>query len=194
MKNVEKDDEFFGIEFTQISDEGSREVFPITYALMCWWKVRMGNQDSIDISEDSNYSMLRYESTFSGEDYEGSPLSEEDNINLDHIIEVNESEMLTSYFAYIPKKIPEELVSEIALILMDINPSIRYGSIELYTTQNEEDESEHYLRYRVSTCLKGIKLGKTDVIENMVNYAQILHGEALLSMCNSELFKEWVLN
>jgi hypothetical protein len=193
MKNVEKDDEFFGIEFAQSSDNGVREVLPVTYALMCWWKVRMGNQDTIDISEDSNFSMLRYESTFAGEDYKGSPLGEEDNINLDHIIEVNESEMLASYYAYIPKRISEELVSELALSLMDINPSIRYGSIELYTTQNAEEVSEHFLRYRVSSCLKGIKVGKTDVIENMVNYAQFHYGEALFSLCQSETFKKWVL-
>jgi hypothetical protein len=73
--------------------------------------------------------MLRYESTFTGEDFEGSSITAEENIELDQIIEADETEMVVSYFAYIPKIIPDDLLTDIAVNVMNITPSMKYGNI-----------------------------------------------------------------
>jgi len=54
--DLEPDDEFYDLNFTQLANGNSLNVKPCTYALMTWWKMRMGNQDTLDISDDSNTS------------------------------------------------------------------------------------------------------------------------------------------
>jgi len=93
------------------------------------------------------------------------------------IIEVNELSMLVSLYSYIAKAIPDDMANELAVSLMNINPKLQYGSVEVYTTDAEDGQSQHFLRYRASTCLKGIKVGKVNVIENMIDLAQSNHGE-----------------
>jgi hypothetical protein len=171
VKGVEQDDEFYGVEFSQVSDDGVREVFPLTYALMTWWKVRMENQDTIDISEDSLSSMLRYESGYeAGEDE--NYLDDGDEIGFDNIIEVDEERKLVTLFSYVPKPIPTVLVPEVFASIIKINPHLIYGHFEAYKPESESDEGSYFLRYKVSTFLHGVKLGKVDVIDALVLSAQ----------------------
>jgi hypothetical protein len=93
---LESDDEFYQLSFIQSSPEGALDVKPATYALMTWWKVRMGNKDTIDISSDSNDSMLRFDSTYIGGEFKDGGLGKKDKVEIDHIIEVNELSMLIS--------------------------------------------------------------------------------------------------
>lgn len=50
----------------------------------------------IEISKDSNTAMLQFESTFGGGDSGETELTEQDVLDIDHIIEVDEEEMLIS--------------------------------------------------------------------------------------------------
>ena len=119
---------------------------------------------------------------------------DESGYDIDHIVEVDEDEMMVSMYSYIPKPIPEKLIIPIDISLLNINPEIKYGSIEVSVTVNDENEQEHYLRYRVSVYLKDIKVGKIHAIENMINYGQVFFDLALDSMCVEKEFKKWALN
>lgn len=196
---LEYDDEFYGIHFIQVSNYGEREVKPITYALMCWWEVLLGNQDIIDVSQDSNKSMLHFESIFDGTNSFDSNLNENEAIDIDHVIEVDENEMSVSMFCYIPKPIPIELLEEVEFSILDINPELKFGSVEISTIVDEgadvnDDKIEYYLRFRATIYLKGIKVGKVIAIENMVEHAEANLGEFLESLCYSEILKKWIMN
>lgn len=191
---LESDDEFYQLSFIQSSPDGALDVKPATYVLMTWWKVRMGNEDTIDISSDSNESMLRFDSIYTGGQFKGSGLGKKDMVEIDHIIEVNELSMLVSLYSYISKAIPDDMANDIAVSLININPKLQYGSFEVYTTDGEDGQSQHYLRYRVSTCLKGVKVGKVNAIENMIELSQANHGWALDAICQTLKFKKWLLN
>jgi hypothetical protein len=160
---------------------------------MTWWKVRMGNKDTIDISSDSNDSMLRFDSIYTGGEFKGGGLSKKDKVEIDHIIEVNELSMLVSLYSYIAKAIPDDMANELAVSLMNLNPKLQYGSIEVYTTDAEDGQSQHFLRYRASTCLKGVIVGKVNAIENMIELAQSNHGWILDTICKIPTYKKWLL-
>ena len=191
---LESDDEFYKLSFIQSSPEGALDVKPVTYALMTWWKVRMGNKDTIDISSDSNDSMLRFDSIYTGGEFKGGGLGKKDKVEIDHIIEVNELSMLVSLYSYIAKPIPDVMANELAVSLMNLNPKLQYGSIEVYKTDAEDGQSQHFLRYRASTCLKGVKIGKVNVIDNMVDLAQSNHGWILDTICQTPKYKKWLLH
>jgi len=191
---LESDDEFHKLSFIQSSPEGTIDVKPSTYALMTWWKVRMGNKDAIDISSDSNQSMLRFDSTYIGGEFKGGGLGKKDKVEIDHIIEVNELSMLVSLYSYIAKAIPDDMSNELAVSLVNLNPKLQYGSIEIYTTDADDGQFQRFLRYRVSTCLKGVKLGKVNAIENMMELAQANHGWILDAICQTSEYKKWLLS
>jgi hypothetical protein len=191
---LESDDEFYQLSFIQSSPDGALDVKPATYALMTWWKVRMGNKDTIDISSDSNDSILRFDSTYTGGEFKGGGLGKKDKVEIDHIIEVNELSMLVSLYSYIAKAIPDDMSNELSVSLMNLNPKLQYGSIEVYTTDAEDGQSQRFLRYRASTCLKGVKLGKVNAIENMIELAQANHGWILDAICQTSEYKKWLLS
>ena len=190
---LESGDEFYKLSFIQSSPEGALDVKPATYALMIWWKVRMGNKDTIDISSDSNSSMLQFDSIYKGGNFKGRGLGKKDKVEIDHIIEVNELNMLVSLYSYIPKAIPADIAMELAVSLMNINPKLQYGSVEVYTTDPDDGESQHFLRYKAVTCLKGVKVGKVNVVENMIALAQTNHGWILDTICETSEYKKWLL-
>jgi len=84
---LESDDEFYGLYFAKSTDEGLVEVKPCTFSLMYWWKGLLGYPDMIEISRDSNTAMLQFESTFGGGDSGETELTEQDTLEIDHIIE-----------------------------------------------------------------------------------------------------------
>ena len=191
---LEEDDEFYGLYFAKSTNKGLVEVKPCTFSLMYWWKGLLGYPDMIEISKDSNTAMLQFESTFGGGDSGETELTEKDVFDVDHIIEVDEQEQLVSLYSYVPIPVPEKLIGALGLAILNINPETRYGSLELCTTENEEGETEHFLRYRVATYLRGIKSGKVEAIESMVTNGSEFFGLALDAMCVNKSIKKWLLS
>ncbi len=191
---LEKDDEFYGLYFAKSTNKGLVEVKPCTFSLMYWWKGLLGYPDMIEISKGSNTAMLQFESTFGGGDSGETELTEQDVLDIDHIIEVDEQEMLISLYSYVPIPVPEKLIGALGLAILNINPETRYGSLELCSTENEEGETEHFLRYRAATYLRGIKSGKVEAIESMVTNGSEFFGLALDAMCVNKSIKKWLLS
>ena len=81
-----------------------------------------------------------------------------------------------------------------SLAVLNINPETRYGSLEICPTENEEGETEHFLRYRAATYLRGIKSGKVEAIESMVTNGSEFFGLALDAMCVNKSIKKWLLS
>jgi hypothetical protein len=191
---LEQDDEFYGLYFAKSTKKGLVEVKPCTFTLMYWWKGLLGYPDMIEISKGSNTAMLQFESTFGGGDSGETELTEKDVLDIDHIIEVDEDEMMVSLYSYVPIPVPENLIGALGLSILNINPETRYGSLELCTTENEEGHTEHFLRYRVATYLRGIKSGKVEAIESMVTNGSEFFGLALDAMCVNKSIKKWLLS
>ena len=191
---LEQDDEFYGLYFAKSTKKGLVEVKPCTFSLMYWWKGLLGYPDMIEISKGSNTSILQFESTFGGGDSGETELTEKDVLDIDHIIEVDEEEMLISLYSYVPIPVPEKLVGALSLAVLNINPETRYGSLEICPTENEEGETEHFLRYRAATYLRGIKSGKVEAIESMVTNGSEFFGLALDAMCVNKSIKKWLLS
>jgi hypothetical protein len=191
---LEKDDEFYGLYFAKSTKKGLVEVKPCTFSLMYWWKGLLGYPDMIEISKNSNTAMLQFESTFGGGDSGETELTEQDVLDIDHIIEVDEEEMLVSLYSYVPIPIPSKVLGAIELSVLNINPETRYGNLEICTTENEDGETEHFLRYRAATYLRGIKSGKVEAIENMVTNGSEFFGLALDAMCVNKSIKKWLLS
>ena len=191
---LEQDDEFHGLYFAKSTNKGLVEVKPCTFSLMYWWKGLLGYPDMIEISKGSNTAMLQFESTFGGGDSGETELTEKDVLDIDHIIEVDEEEMLISLYSYVPIPVPDKLIGALGLAILNINPETRYGSLELCSTENEEGETEHFLRYRAATYLRGIKLGKVEAIESMVTNGSEFFGLALDAMCVNKSIKKWLLS
>ena len=191
---LEQDDEFYGLYFAKSTNKGLVEVKPCTFSLMYWWKGLLGYPDMIEISKGSNTAMLQFESTFGGGDSGETELTEHDVLDIDHIIEVDEDEMLISLYSYVPIPVPDKLIGALGLAILNINPETRYGSLELCSTENEEGETEHFLRYRAATYLRGIKSGKVEAIESMVTNGSEFFGLALDAMCVNKSIKKWLLS
>ena len=191
---LEEDDEFFGLYFAKSTSKGLVEVKPCTFSLMYWWKGLLGYPDMIDISKDSNTAMLQFESTFGGGDSGETELTEKDVFDVDHIIEVDEQEQLVSLYSYVPIPVPEKLIGALGLSILNINPETRYGSLEICSTDNEEGENEHFLRYRAATYLRGVKSGKVEAIESMVTNGSEFFGLALDAMCVNKSINKWLLS
>jgi len=191
---LEQDDEFHGLYFAKSTNKGLVEVKPCTFSLMYWWKGLLGYPDMIEISKGSNTAMLQFESTFGGGDSGETELTEKDVLDIDHIIEVDEEEMLISLYSYVPIPVPDKLIGALDLAILNINPETRYGSLELCSTENEEGKTEHFLRYRAATYLRGIKLGKVEAIESMVTNGSEFFGLALDAMCVNKSIKKWLLS
>lgn len=191
---LEPDDEFYGLYFAKSTDEGLVEVKPCTFSLMYWWKGLLGYPDMIEISRDSNTAMLQFESTFGGGDSGETEFTEQDTLDIDHIIEVDEEEKLVSLYSYVPIPVPDNLISALGLAILNINPETRYGSLEICSTTNEEGEDEHFLRYRIATYLRGLKSGKVEAIESMITNGSEFFGIALDAMCVDKSIKKWLLS
>jgi hypothetical protein len=191
---LEEDDEFYGLYFAKSTDKGLVEVKPCTFSLMYWWKGLLGYPDMIEISKDSNTAMLQFESTFGGGDSGETELTEKDVFDVDHIIEVDEEEHLVSLYSYVPIPVPEKLLGALGLSILNINPETRYGSLEICSTDNEDGENEHFLRYRAATYLRGVKSGKVEAIESMITNGSEFFGLALDAMCVNKAIKKWLLS
>ena len=191
---LEQDDEFYGLYFAKSTNKGLVEVKPCTFSLMYWWKGLLGYPDMIEISKGSNTAMLQFESTFGGGDSGETELTEKDVLDIDHIIEVDEQEMMISLYSYVPIPVPDNLIGALGLAILNINPETRYGNLEICTTENEEEETEYFLRYRAATYLRGIKSGKVEAIESMVTNGSEFFGLALDAMCVNKSIKKWLLS
>lgn len=191
---LEEDDEFYGLYFAKSTKKGLVEVKPCTFSLMYWWKGLLGYPDMIEISKDSNTAMLQFESTFGGGDSGETELTEKDVFDIDHIIEVDEEEHLVSLYSYVPIPVPEKLIGALGLSILNINPETRYGSLEICSTDDEDGQNEHFLRYRAATYLRGVKSGKVEAIESMITNGSEFFGLALDAMCVNVSIKKWLLS
>jgi len=191
---LEEDDEFYGLYFAKSTKKGLVEVKPCTFSLMYWWKGLLGYPDMIEISKDSKTAMLQFESTFGGGDSGETELTEKDVFDIDHIIEVDEEEHLVSLYSYVPIPVPEKLIGALGLSILNINPETRYGSLEICSTDNEDGQNEHFLRYRAATYLRGVKSGKVEAIESMITNGSEFFGLALDAMCVNVSIKKWLLS
>ena len=191
---LEEDDEFYGLYFAKSTAKGLVEVKPCTFSLMYWWKGLLGYPDMIEISKDSDTAMLQFESTFGGGDSGETELTEKDVFDVDHIIEVDEQEHLVSLYSYVPIPVPEKLIGALGLSILNINPETRYGSLEICSTDNEDGQNEHFLRYRAATYLRGVKSGKVEAIESMITNGSEFFGLALDAMCVNVSIKKWLLS
>jgi hypothetical protein len=191
---LEEDDEFYGLYFAKSTKKGLVEVKPCTFSLMYWWKGLLGYPDMIEISKDSNTAMLQFESTFGGGDSGETELTEKDVFDIDHIIEVDEEEHLVSLYSYVPIPVPEKLIGALGISILNINPETRYGSLEICSTDNEDGQNEHFLRYRAATYLRGVKSGKVEAIESMITNGSEFFGLALDAMCVNISIKKWLLS
>ena len=191
---LESDDEFYGLYFAKSTKKGLVEVKPCTFTLMYWWKGLLGYPDMIEISKDSNTAMLQFESTFGGGDSGETELTEQDVFDVDHIIEVDEQEMLISLYSYVPIPVPEKLIGALGLSILNINPETRYGNLEICSTDGEDAKTEHFLRYRAATYLRGVKSGKVEAIESMITNGSEFFGLALDAMCVNKSIKKWLLS
>jgi len=191
---LEEDDEFYGLYFAKSTKKGLVEVKPCTFSLMYWWKGLLGYPDMIEISKDSNTAMLQFESTFGGGDSGETELTEKDVFDIDHIIEVDEEEHLVSLYSYVPIPVPEKLIGALGLSILNINPETRYGNLEICSTDNEDGQNEHFLRYRAATYLRGVKSGKVEAIESMITNGSEFFGLALDAMCVNVSIKKWLLS
>jgi hypothetical protein len=192
--NLEKDDEFYQIleNFSQVSDEGSVRVKPCTYALMTWWKVRMGNRDSIDITNESNNSSLQFHTSVNGSDEHELSLTADESVTISNIVEVDEKDKIVQYFGYIEKAIPSKLVKEVEKVIKDYNYTLAYGYSEI-TNVGEGDKTANYLRFKASTILEGIKVGKIDAVSNLVSNAQSNFYLTVFELANSPSLKSWLI-
>ena len=101
---------------------------------------------------------------------------------------------MISLYSYVPIAIPEKLIGALGLSILNINPETRYGSLEICSTDNEDGENEHFLRYRAATYLRGIKSGKVEAIESMITNGSEFFGLALDAMCVNKSIKKWLLS
>lgn len=186
------DDELYDFSLIQVSDDGtSVTVRPYTNALMGWWKRRMNQPDTIDIAKDGMSSTLNFKSSFSGGDSDISVFEEDDEISLDNYIEVDEETGLMSFFIYVAKPVPKELTHEVSNAILNTNPHLRFGHLEICSTGSDDRE---VLRFRSSIFLKKIKVGKVDSVEEFVTNSQLSCTIGLGLMATiEESIKEWVL-
>lgn len=184
------DDEFYGLNQIQVSDQGSVKVHPYTYALMTWFKSRMNQPDTIDIHPSGKSALLTYESTITGLGQDESSSTQYDEFDVDNVIEVQEDAGLVSYFIYIKQPIPDDYVSNVAIQIMNINPDLQFGHFEVYTTNST---GEHFLRFRSSMILKEVKVGKVDSLQHMLETSTDYCSQGLLVLFLDENLKRWIL-
>lgn len=167
MANVteNENDEFYGISFSQVEtdDDGNtqiRDVKPVTYALMSWWKGN-GNPDTIDISEDSNYSTLEIQTDLEG--------IKDGAAALTIYLEANEVQsslccyIYSSAFAGIDEKAFEGYLNQ---SIMEYNQTAICGSLE---TVPSNIEGKFNLRFKSSVWMEDIPTGKVEMVRGLVS-------------------------
>lgn len=191
---LESDDEFYQVleNFTQVSDEGVVLVKPCTYALMTWWKVRLGNDDSINIENESNNSSLQFPTSVNGSSQDELSLAADESVAISNIVEVDEKDEIVKYFGYIQEAIPPKLVKEVEKLIKDYNNALVYGYLEI-TTVGEGDKTANYLRFKASTILEGIKVGKIEAVSHLVSNAQGNFYLTIFELANSPILKNWLI-
>lgn len=187
---LSSDDEFYELNQIQVSDQGSVEVHPCTYALMIWWKSRMNQPDTIDIHPSGKSALLTYESTVTDLDEDESALTQYIEFDVDNVIEVHEDAGLVSYYIYIKQPIPDDYASDVAVQILNVNPDLQFGHFEVYTT---ESTCEHFLRFRSSMFLKKVKVGKVDSLQHMIEITAGYFNQGIHILCLNENFKRLVL-
>lgn len=179
MLDLPKDDEFYGVGFSQVDEDGNvLEVKANTYALMSFWK-GIGNEDTIDISEDSNKAELYLELDLDLHD-------KEIDSSCPVWVNVHEPTSLIRLCAYPAalSNLSEDQIKHLYPLVSKVNGSLNYGSLEVFVGE----DGVAYVRYKVAISTDGVKVGKVqmvDVLFTKASYAieaalneliKLLHG------------------
>lgn len=178
MTELPKDDEFSNIEWKQIEEvettDGKtkrviKEFHVGTYTLMKWW-TSLGNEDIIDISDDSLKSSLLYQRYLTTLDDD--VISEIPN-GVVNLFEVNEEAWpqtpVITYYCYPEwlEELTDDEIADLQNLLLYINPSLIMGTFEFL--ENKKNETWR-CRYRASLSLENIKVGK---VEAFISFFEI---------------------
>ena len=68
-----------------------------------------------------------------------------------------------------------------------------YGYVAIWNKESD-GTGENYLRFRASTYLDGIKVGKVEAVSNMVATAQTNFYLTLFELANTVVIKNWLID
>lgn len=156
MRELPEDDEFSGVGFSQVDEDGNvLEVKTSTYALLSFWK-GIGNQDTIDISEDSNNAELYLELDLDLHD-------EEIDSSCPVWVNVHEPSSLIRLCAYPAalSNLSEDQIQRLYPLVAKVNGRLNYGSLEVFF--GEDDLA--YVRYKSTVSTDGVKVGKVQMVD-----------------------------
>jgi len=171
MQVIPEDDEFYGENLNQVETLESgetiiHEVKVVTSAIMTWWKVRMKQQDIIDIARDDLSSSLSFEDELHlPEDW-----SMSDN-SCFIVFEADEKLMISTMFVYSPlfRGMDMNALGAMQHIVLSANVSNRLGVFEILFP----DEETFTVRYKFAELLDGVRVGKVNMIEKQYEIGKI---------------------
>lgn len=178
LKDLPKEDEFHGINFIQseaIENEETgemetktREVKVGTYSLMGWWKGILGNEDTIDISEDSENATLAYTLTLNDlDDDVAEVVSREAPVFIEVTEQYYPNHPLIVFYCYPAglSGLSDDETENMATYIGEVNlGDMIFGNFEM----NVDEDGSGTVRYKSSLCLKGISVGKSEAIASFV--------------------------
>jgi hypothetical protein len=156
MIDLPEDDEFSGIRFSQLDENGNCvEVKSTTYALMQFWK-GIGNEDTIDISEDSDHAELHF-------DLELDLSDEEIDSDCSVWVEAFEPKSMIRLCAYpvALSNLSDSQVQHLYPLISSVNARITFGSFEIFS----KGDGKGFARYKATVSTDGIKVGKIQMVD-----------------------------
>lgn len=143
----------------------------ITDSLRTWWTDIKSQEDSIQVSDDLNSSLLSYESSVSEID----GIANHETVNVTTVIEVNETAGLISAYLYVENALSEELAAQVGVQTLNVNPRLSLGHFELYTPKQS---NEHFLRFRSAMQVQSVESDLVAVLDDLVqtSNAQFVRG------------------
>lgn len=195
MDYLPENDEFHNIHFLQVSDAGAIEVKAATYALMCWWKDVLGNEDTININPETSNSFLNWSSFIEVDSNNFDTELGSLRFAIENIIEVDEEGMSITYFMYIGggEGIPYNLLEDFMSNVATGNTVVPFGHGELLTVEAETGPQTLF-RFRDTVDLSGIRIGKVDVVRKFVENAQRSFVLLLEHIAQQPSLRAWLSN
>ena len=171
MKDIPNDDEFHGenlhqVEKLESGETITHEVKAVTSAIMEWWKVRMKQEDIIDIARDDLSSSLSFGDEFhTPEDW-----SMRDS-RCSIVFEADERFMISTLFVYSPLFTGMDMsaLGTMQHMALDTNVSTRLGAFEIALL----DDETFTVRYKFSELLDGVRVGKVNMIEKQYEVGKV---------------------
>ena len=190
MIDLPENDEFHGVHFSQaetLVDEETgeatsrvNEVKTGTYTLMSWWKA-CGNEDTIDIYDESNRATLQYSFHMLGldDDVSGAiPNGCTAYVDVYENYYDNCPVLVNCVYPEALEGLDESDLKEILPLIDRVNTNLLMGNFEVL----RGEDGGGSIRYRASLALEGILVGKVEAFQNFqaVAKAQLQHGMGML--------------